>query len=669
MAVTKMEKMTILAAADRQEPVLQTMQGLQNVEVMDLLDQEEQRQALARYFQINETEEDQTRMKDFQALHHQLQQSLTFIDRYGSNDAKKMKAIRRQTMTLEQLERSFDEIETREKLQQLKQLQTELEDVFAKRKVLLAEENWLGRWQYLDVDPNQVTDLRSTNMILGSINNVHQAEFAEALKAVGAVYIEEIYHSKNHVYYCLIYLLKQADTVKEIMGRYSFSTASFSYRGLPKDAYQDVKQQLSDLVDEEQRIKKAAAKFREEVEQLQLTEEMLLAYINREQAKNHVLTSKHVFLIQGWIPDDERELFLNNLYRTIPLDEILVEFDEPQSKEYKQVPTKLKNNKLVRPFEMLTEMYSLPKYDEIDPTPWMAPFYMVFFGMMVADIGYGLLMLIAAFLARKLFTLPRGMKRFADFFYVLSIPTIIWGFIYGSFFGIELPPTIFGVASPFPILSTTRDVNSILALSVIFGLIQILTGLAISGVMQVRRKQYLSSIGDGFAWMGILIGIVVAALGKILLNSDPLFIIGVVVSVLSALLIVLVPLLQSASKGKGFLKGLYELYGITGYIGDLVSYTRLMALGISGGSIAAAFNMLVAFMPPAARFTAGIVLIVLLHALNLFLTLLSAYVHGARLQYVEFFGKFYEGGGRPFAPLKTEEKYINIQANKLKNEK
>lgn len=669
MAVTKMEKMTILAAADRQEPVLQTMQGLQNVEVMDLLGQQEQRQVLEQYFQINETEEDQPRLKDFQALHHQLQQSLTFIDRYGSNDAKKMKAIRRQTMTLEQLEHSFDEEETRQKLQQLKQLQTELEDVFAKRKVLLTEENWLGRWQYLDVDPHQVTDLRKTQMILGSINNVHQAEFAEALASVGTVYVEEIYHSKNHVYYCLIYLLKQAEAVKEIMARYSFSTASFSYQGLPKDAYQDVKQQLVALVEEEQRIKKDAAKFREEVEQLQLTEEMLLAYINREQAKDHVLTSKHLFLVQGWIPVDERELFLNNLYRTIPLDEILVEFDEPQSKEYKSVPTKLKNNKVVRPFEMLTEMYSLPKYDEIDPTPWMAPFYMVFFGMMVADIGYGLLMLIAAFLARKLFTLPRGMKRFADFFFVLSFPTIIWGFIYGSFFGIELPPTIFGIASPFPILSTTRDVNSILALSVVFGLIQILTGLAINGVMQVKRKQYLNSIGDGFAWMGILIGIVIAGLGKVLLNSDPLFLVGIAAAALSALLIVAVPLLQSASKGKGLLKGLYGLYGITGYIGDLVSYTRLMALGISGGSIAAAFNMLVAFMPPVARFTAGLVLIVLLHALNLFLTLLSAYVHGARLQYVEFFGKFYEGGGRPFAPLKTEEKYINIQANKLKNEK
>ena len=106
---------------------------------------------------------------------------------------------------------------------------------------------------------------------------------------------------------------------------------------------------------------------------------------------------------------------------------------------------------------------------------------------------------------------------------------------------------------------------------------------------------------------------------------------------------------------------------MTGYIGDLVSYTRLMALGISGGSIGAAFNMLVAFMPPAARFSVGILLIIALHALNMFLTLLSAYVHGARLQYVEFFGKFYTGGGRAFDPLKTAEKYVNINHKKKNN--
>ena len=195
-------------------------------------------------------------------------------------------------------------------------------------------------------------------------------------------------------------------------------------------------------------------------------------------------------------------------------------------------------------------------------------------------------------------------------------------------------------------------------------MIQIFIGLGLAAKENIKAKNYLGAVSDGFAWQGIMVGAIVGGLGKMLMDSQGLFFIGVGLAVLSALLIIVTPMLQSKSKLKGLAKGAYNLYGITSYIGDLVSYTRLMALGISGGSIAAAFNMLVGYMPPIARFSVGILLMLALHGLNIFLSLLSAYVHGARLQYVEFFGKFYEGGGRAFSPLKTEEKYVNIEQEK-----
>ena len=199
------------------------------------------------------------------------------------------------------------------------------------------------------------------------------------------------------------------------------------------------------------------------------------------------------------------------LNETVSEKDIYISFETPNSEEIQQeVPTKLKNHPLIEPFELLTEMYSLPKYEEVDPTPWMTPFYLVFFGMMVADVGYGLLMLIGTILAQKLFVLPRGMKRFVKFFEILSVPSIIWGLIYSSFFGQALPKELFGIRLPFPILSTTDDVNTILILSVIFGLIQILVGLFVAAKENIRRKDYLSAVSDGFAWQGILIGIVIA---------------------------------------------------------------------------------------------------------------------------------------------------------------
>ena len=225
-----------------------------------------------------------------------------------------------------------------------------------------------------------------------------------------------------------------------------------------------------------------------------------------------------------------------------------------------------------------------------------------------------------------------------------------------------------GLQSPLgyqPILSTSDDVISILILSIVFGVIQIFIGLGLAAKENIKAKNYLGAISDGFAWQGIMAGAIIGGLGKMFLDSQPLYMIGIVLACISALLIVVTPMLQSESKIKGLASGAYNLYGITGYIGDLVSYTRLMALGISGGSIAAAFNMLVGYMPPIARFSVGILLMLALHGLNIFLSLLSAYVHGARLQYVEFFGKFYEDGGEPFAPLDNDTKYIKLVGDQM----
>jgi len=271
--------------------------------------------------------------------------------------------------------------------------------------------------------------------------------------------------------------------------------------------------------------------------------------------------------------------------------------------------------------------------------------------MMVADLGYGILMLFVTTFALKKLTLSKGVARFMKLFQYLSVSTIIWGLIYGSCFGAQLP---------FYLLSPSKDFMAIFGISMVFGGIQLFTGLFLAAKENIKKKDYLQAVNQGFSWQAILAGIIIAAAGKMVLASNALFILGVIVAIIGALCVLLIPAVTGKSKVGGFFMGLYELYGVTSYIGDFVSYSRLMALGISGGSIAAAFNMLVGYMPPAARFTAGAVLIVALQGLNIFLSLLSAYVHAARLQYVEFFGKFYNGGGRAFKTFKPKEKYVNF---------
>lgn len=649
MAVAKMKKMTVIADAKKESIILQAMQEAQAIEVKDFAHDSVDQQTLHALFdQSLPSTEKKKRYADLLA---DLQECLLFMTRFSSGDAQLMK-WRRHEQTLLFLEDTFDEAMIQQATQEILALKEALIENERQKKRCTETEDWLSKWQRLDLVPTKET-LRSSVLVLGMLNSANQADFLQACAQLPEVYVEEMYTTISDSYYSLIFLKEHQSRLAHIFSQYHFQLVNYPYDVLPKEAYQQVQQELNVLTEQEKTLKQQLARYQKKWQTFCYAEEMLHAYLAREEAKQHVLAAPHFFLIQGWIPTEELPHFQHLLAKAAVREEVYIHLDDPTEQEIADIPIQLTNPSWVAPFEMLTEMYSLPQYEEVDPTPLMTPFYLVFFGMMVADVGYGLLMLLGTlFLLSRRQTLTQSMARFCSFFYVLSFPTILWGLIYGSFFGAELP---------FHLLSTTKDVNTILLLSVAFGLIQLLTGLLVQGVGLAKKKQYLASINQSFAWQGLLIGLLVMVLANTLWHSQEGVLIGGSLAGISACLIVGIPMLRHTSKAKGLAKGLYDLYGLTGYIGDLVSYTRLMALGISGGSIAAAFNMLVAFMPPVARFTVGLVLLVVLHLLNIFLSLLGAYVHGARLQYVEFFGKFYSGGGRAFAPLKAKEKYINIK--------
>jgi V/A-type H+-transporting ATPase subunit I len=663
MAVTKMEKTTLITDKKNQELLLQTVQGLQNVEIRDLFKESNSNQWVGDYFAEIEVLDAQSNLQQLEQRLAKINEAIQFVEHYGDSKAKKHR-LKRQVLSLQELEAVHSEETFEKELAEILSLKKQWGQLEEQHQQLLEEEEQLTIWQSLDLDPNTYRS-KETVLKIGRISTTNVESFKEALLQTEIVALEEIYYSEKQTALAYVTLRAALPKITEITGKYGFIEEEYPFSGEPKQVLAQVKERLKSLWEEQQELTKQIGEKNGAIHRLQWGEEVALAKIEREKVKERFIHARYLIVLQGWIDTEEKEAFIQTVHRYLEEDQVYLSFAEPTKEEIQEeVPTKLRNHPLVAPFELLTEMYSLPKYEEIDPTPWMTPFYLVFFGMMVADVGYGLVMLLATILVQKLTVLPRGMQRFMKFFQILSIPTILWGLIYSSFFGQALPKELFGLKLPFPILSTTEDVNTILILSVVFGLIQIFVGLFVAGKEHIKRKEYLSAISEGFAWQGILGGIGLAAAGALLLQNSLVTYGGAALAVVSALCILAVPIIQSSSKVKGAAKGAYNLYGITGYIGDLVSYTRLMALGISGGSIAAAFNMLVAFMPPAARFSIGILLIIALHALNMFLSLLGAYVHGARLQYVEFFGKFYTGGGRAFDPLRTAEKHVNITENK-----
>ncbi|MEQ2877345.1 V-type ATP synthase subunit I [Enterococcus asini] len=648
MAVKEMKKLSIICEKEAQERILRVLQGTQQVEIDDIYADSANEDWLKEYFADSQQYEDSG---NTEALIRQIQELVRFIRDHGSAK-EKVTELKRGVTSFGDFEKTFDETKLKKELTTIDQLKERWDQNLAATKQAQAQEDWGTTWQNLDIDIEESRD-KNVTALIGILPNDQWEAFQDQLKQTTQIYSEYISNDPKETGFALLYLRKETPNVLELMQDFGARSETKPYPGQPKEILQQAKADLTQLAQERKELAQLIGDKKAQVYHLQQAEEVLLAQNQRELAQAGIVESQYLAVIRGWIGADEVPDLKRILADAFPNQQVYLSLEDPTSEEIatNKTPTKLKNNPVVQPFEMLTEMYSIPKYDEIDPTPWMMPFYLVFFGMMVADFGYGLLMLVATTVGLKALTLPKGTQRFLKLFQYLSVSTIVWGLIYGSSFGVEMPVYL---------LSPSKDFMAIFGLSMVFGGIQIFTGLFLAGKENMRKKDYVAAVNQGFSWQGILAGILIAALGALVLNSQVLTMIGAILAIISALAVLLTSVLGAKSKVGGFFMGLYDLYGITSYIGDFVSYSRLMALGISGGSIAAAFNMLVGYMPPAARFTAGIVLIVVLQGLNIFLSLLSAYVHAARLQYVEFFGKFYTGGGRAFRPLKPAEKYMNF---------
>lgn len=428
-----------------------------------------------------------------------------------------------------------------------------------------------------------------------------------------------------------------------------FSTVSFrGMTGTAKENDKALAENLAALEKERQEIEQRIAGLGGKRETLLEASDRAAIALRREEAKSRLVGTDKVFLLEGWLPADR----CAEIEKTLKPFTCAIETREPTEDEYPQVPVQLKNNKLTRPLNMVTEMYSLPAYGTLDPNPLMAPFFILFYGIMMADMGYGLLMMIASVIISRKYR-PKGTS--GELFSLLGlcgISTFIMGALTGGFFGdfltqlvaIVSPGTVFALPKLFDPLD---DLTMILIGSMALGMVQIVTGMAISLIEKCKRKKFLDAFFEEITWWIVFIGIALLALGK-----------GAAVLYVGCALVLLGPIVQG--KGWGKLTGVFgSLYNhVTGYFGDILSYTRLMALMLAGSVIAQVFNMLAA-MP--GNVIAFIIISMLGNAMNFGLNLLGCYVHDLRLQCLEFFNKFYVDGGKPFRPMTLDTEYVDLQ--------
>ena len=507
-------------------------------------------------------------------------------------------------------------------------------------------------WQQLPL-PLETLGTQHTRILLGTVPAQTDLEAlrAKAFEAADEVQLEQISADQQSLYLLVFVHKCAAEAVGAALREAGFALTTFD--GVQGTAAENIRRTDEAIAACEQQDAEKLAELTALAAQksaLQLAFDRCTQEISKAQAADRLVHSEKTFCLGGWVPCED----VGKLEALLSGFCCAWELTDPAPEEYPDVPVKLKNNKLTWPLNMVTEMYSLPAYDGVDPNPLMAPFFILFYGIMMADMGYGLLMILASIIITKK-SRPKGTSgQMFGLMFSCGISTFLMGALTGGFFGDFLPQLV-GIIDPdttfkaLPSLFTPLDDTiTILIGAMALGFVQIVTGMAISFVEKIKKGQIMDAIWEELTWWVVFAGIACMALG----------VTNIVLYVGLAMVVV-----GSGWSAKGFGK-VTAIFGsvynhVTGYFGDILSYSRLMTLMLAGSVIASVFNTLGAIPGNVVFF---LLVSVAGNGLNFALNLLSCYVHDLRLQCLEYFGKFYQDGGKPFEPLAINTKYVDIQS-------
>ena len=384
--------------------------------------------------------------------------------------------------------------------------------------------------------------------------------------------------------------------------------------------------------------------------------------IAREEARCRLLDSDAAFFLEGWAPAEAMGKLEQELSRFV----CAWESQDPAPEEYPDVPVKLKSNLFTEPMTTITEMYALPAYDGVDPNPLMLPFYVFFFGFMFADLAYGTILALACIVIQVRTKPKGGFGQLVRLMIMCGIASAVIGFFTGGFFSdflarftgvLGLPTPQIPFLTVHPLLDVMNDPMTALIFSLAVGFVQIMVGMIVKFWMLCREGQVWDAVWDIGTWWVIFLGIALLAL-----NMTGVSQVGSVGGYPVVLILGCLMLLAQGRNGKGFgrvtaiVGAVYN--GVTGYFGDVLSYSRLMVMMLAGSVIGQVFNILGA-MPGNVVFFFIVFLIG--HAFNMAINVIGTYVHTSRLQYLEFFKQFYKEGGRPWRPLCLNPQYVDIK--------
>jgi V/A-type H+-transporting ATPase subunit I len=636
MAIVKMKKVTMIALQSEKDAIIKQLQKFGSLQVVNL------EEIIGQDFEELQPDSDNEAVGKLEAKLSQVKYSLDFLGRF-SKVKKPLFAQKVQVGEAQRIEYLSNEYKLREIYEGCKSIDSSFTELKSAETKLNNTKAQLSPWMPLEINLEDIGSTKNTSAIIGFIATKYLDEFRGAILNENLeAYLEVVSEEKENTYLMVVYHHACEERMLQLLKQAGWTKTGFSeFKGTPRENINSLNKELAELENKKRELTSQAESMVGEINYLEILFDLFSIEKDRSSVVKDLGKTDKTFLLHGWLPEklsDDLTRIMDSI-----TDKYTLHFEDPSDED--DIPVLLENAKVVQPFEMITELYSLPNARSIDSNAVMTPFFIVFFGMMITDAAYGIVMAAATAFVLWKYKPEGGIKKIMQIMFLGGISSFFWGGIFGGWFGdlIKMKPWWFN-----PLEEPLKMLIFCLAL----GVIHLYTGYILQIYKSIKAGNFMDAFYDQILWLVLLTGLMFLAL-------PPLAAVGKYMAIIGAAGTVLFAARSEKNIFKRLISGVLALYNVSGFLGDVLSYSRLFALCLATGVIAAVFNAMALMM--GGSIIGKIIMVAFLifaHTFNTALGILGAYVHTSRLQYVEFFGKFYEGEGKPFNPLRIRTKYI-----------
>lgn len=649
MAIAKMKKLSAIGLVSQRDDLMEKLMTLGVVEITS----QEKKLEDSQWQAMVSRDADEKTVSEYDRQIAKVSQALEIIAKHGTG--KKPLIYTKSLVSEDDFRIALDEREQMEaKAAQIHILAAqhgEVVNAINKTEALrLALEPWSAcPW------PLEQQETKTTDIILGVMPAAMDAlSLQKDLEEKIPESLGKLIHSDPEQHYLYMIAMKEhQDSMAEIFRSYGFSRVQFEgLKGTVKENLANLKQELGKLAAQKEEIEEDIRSYEADKGKLELLWDQLSMLRDKAAIRQNLLVTQKTFYLQGWLPERAAEKVSTLLEEA----GCYFQIDDPQKGE--ETPVLLLNGRFSMPFEAITKLYALPDSRAIDATPFFSLSFAIFFGMMLGDAAYGIIMaLITAFILKK-YRLQGMTYQMVKMFFYCGLSTFFWGAMFGGWFGdivTVVGKTFFNAELAIPPLwfNPMDDPMKLLLFCFLLGGIHLFIGMGLNAWMSIKDGRPLDALFDVGLWYLLLIGVTL-----LLIGIAPQL--SMWVSILSAAGILLTAGRDKKGIGR-LISGLGSLYGITGYLSDVLSYSRLLALGLASSVIASVVNIMGSLGGGGFK---GLLLMTVAfmigHTYNFAINALGSFVHSCRLEYVEFFGKFYVGGGKAFQPFGEKTKYVEV---------